>query len=318
MEENATLIENARKIRGWQLERKILDEKMVSMFRGLGSSKTYTRIVAGDLEELDAGRWARNYETVLNVITTLDEHESSDDPLYDDLTTVMDLRAAVTGAMREKGNNRLVILQGPSGIGKTTAAFLVSARFGARIVLCEASELWKENANAMLGGILRALGVKHPPTAVSAKLDMTVAKLNESRVCLVIDEAHHLGPRTLNLIKSLLNQTPGEFVLLAMATLWHRLETQAYAEARQLTGNRLSERLRFEELEESDVALILERRLGIKSATDSAKTLAHAARSHGHMAFVKLVCRRARKLAGKGIVTTDIVDRAAADVAATR
>lgn len=309
----------AGRIRGWQEERRISDSQMLREFPGLGSTKTYTRIVAGDVEDLDVERWARDYAAVWSLIQLLAESSAENEEIYADLTTVTDLRKAVADAMREGGNNRLVLVQGPSGSGKTTAARLLQAKYGARIVFAEANEIWKENANAMLGGILEALGARQPPIAVAAKFDLVVARLRESRCCLVMDEAHHLGPKTLNLVKSLLNQTPGEFVLLAMGTLWQRLETQAYAEARQLTQNRLSERLRFDGVEVADVERMLERRLGMNGdAKAVAKQLAPAARTHGHLAFVRLVCRQARKLAGKAEVTAEHVARAAALVAGSR
>lgn len=313
------LYEVAGKIRGYQEERKISDSEMLRRFAGLGSTKTYTRIVQDDTEDLDCERWLKDYAAVWSLIQTLEEAEGEDDPIYDDLTTVLDLRKAVADAMREKGNNRLVLVQGPSGSGKTTAARMLQARYGARIAFAEATEIWKENANAMLAGILRALGAKALPIPVAEKFEAAVARLNESRLCLVIDEAHHLGPRTLNLVKSLLNQTPGEIVLLAMATLWHRLETSAYAEAKQLTQNRLAERIRFEGLEQADVEKMLERRLGLNGeARAAAQAVLGAARANGNLAFAKLVCRRARKLAGKAEVTVETVARAAAAVAATR
>jgi DNA transposition AAA+ family ATPase len=310
----------AAQIRGYQKGRKLSDSEMLRQFAGLGSAHTYQRIVTGELDEVDAERWLREYRAVWSLIQMLEESAAEDDPIYDDLTTVLDLRQAVAAAMREKGNNRLVIVQGPSGSGKTTAALLLAAKYGARVAVCEANEIWKDNANAMLAGILRALGVRQPPIPVAEKLVATIEKLGETRVCLVIDEAHHLGPKTLNLVKSILNQTPGEIVLLAMGTLWNRLETQAYAEARQLTQNRLSERVRYDGVEVADVQRMLERRLGMPAAAAAAaaKALRQAAQSHGNMAFVKLLCRKARRLAGKGEVTPEIVQQAAQRVIETR
>lgn len=315
----AELHEVAGRIRGWQEERRLSDSQMLRDFPGLGSSKTYVRIVSGDCEELDCSRWLRDYAAVWSLIQLLAESSQENDEIYPDLTTVTDLRKAVADAMREGGNNRLVLVQGPSGSGKTTAARFLQAKYGARIVFCEATEIWKENMNAALAGICTALGVREPPMSVSARFDLAVTRLRESRCCLVVDEAHHLGPKTLNLVKSLLNQTPGEFVLLAMGTLWTRLETSAYAEARQLTQNRLSERLRYDGVEVTDVERVLERRLGMNGdAKAAAKSLAAAARSHGTLAFVRLVCRQARKLAGKEQATGEHVARAAALVAGSR
>jgi type II secretory pathway predicted ATPase ExeA len=311
------LMTAAAAIRDYQTKTERSDNQMCKDFAGLGSTRQFTRILSGDLEEVDAETNLANYKAVLNLITLLAENEADDDPLYDDLSTVDDLRKAVAIAMREKGLNRYVHMQGPQGSGKTTAARMLQARYGARVAFCEATEIWKDNMNAALGGILVALGVRQPPIAVAAKFTRLVEKLNESRLCLVIDEAQHLGPKTINLVKSLVNQTPGEFVLLAMGTLWNRLETQAYSEALQLTKNRLSERIRLDGVETADVKKIIQRRLGLDSE-EAAKTLAASARQNGNLAFIKLVCRKARKLAGKGQVTPELLARATGVVAASR
>ena len=313
----------AAKIRSYQEKHRGTDGKLISdnqmckEFAGLGSTRQYTRILDGDLEEVDVESNLKDYRAVWNLIEMLKESEADDDPIYDDLSTVNDLRRAVAEAMREKGLNRYVHMQGPQGSGKTTAARLLQAKYGARIQICEATEIWKENMNAALGGILMALGVKEPPVSVAEKFNKLVEDLNKSRVCLVIDEAHHLGPKTLNLVKSLLNQTPGEFVLLAMGTLWNKLESKAYAEAWQLTKNRLSERIRLEGVETVDVQKIAARRLGLDDEA-AVKALAGAARQNGNLAFVKLVCRKAKKLSGRGAVTMETIHKAISTVTASR
>ena len=321
------LFDLAHKIRAYQEETRnadgsrVSDGQMCGRFAGLGSTRQYTRILSGDMGEVNVGANLASYRAMWNLIEMMQNSEAEDDPLYDDLSFVVDLRKACADAMREKGLTRYVHMQAPQGSGKTTAAAMLKARYGARVVLAEANEIWKENMGAALSGLLIALGVKNPPVAMSAKFERLVERLNETRVCLVIDEAHHLGPKTLNLIKSLINQTPGEFVLLAMGTLWNKLETSAYAEAWQLTKNRMLERIRMDGVEAGDIASVLGRWLGMSSAdaAATAKPLANQAYSNGNMAFVKLVCRKARRLAGKaGTVTPEIVAKAAALVAGSR
>jgi len=310
----------ARQIRAYQEDQRLSDRELVKRFPGLGSDRTWARIAGGDLDNVDPAQWLGEYLAVQAAIAVIREHAGDDDPLYDDLTTVLDLRAAVAEAMRERGINRLVIMQGPQGSGKSTAAVLLRAKYGCRVRLCEATEIWKENANAMLGGMLAQYGVPQPPIPVAEKWAILVNKMNESRTCLIIDEAHHLGPKTLNLVKSLVNQTPGEIVLLAMATLWRRLETAAYEEARQLTQNRLLERIRMEGVAQADAEKILVRRLSLSTADArlAASAVRQAAGANGNLTFVKLVCRHAARLAHGEPVTPDHVTRAAARVVASR
>ena len=315
------LKEVAGRIRGWQTERRLSDSELLRRYRGLGTDRTFGRVMAGDLDELDVARWTADYEAVWQCIQMESEEATADEPHYDDLSPVLDLRRAVAEAMREQGTSRLVLVQGPTGSGKSTAAQMLRARYGARVQIAEADETWKDSPAAMLAGILDALGDKAPPISAAARLRKLIERLGATRTCLVIDEAHHLGPRTLNLVKTLINQTPGEIVLLAMATLWRRLETQAYEEARQLTQNRLCERIRLEAVEQGDVEKIVARRLGLPGGDGKkvAETICQAVRqAGGGLAFVKLVCRKARKLAGKEAVAVETVGRALSLVSGSR
>jgi hypothetical protein len=55
--------------------------------------------------DLAIERWLREYQAIWNLIQMMDESAAEDDPLYDDLTTVMDLRQAGAVAMSERGIN---------------------------------------------------------------------------------------------------------------------------------------------------------------------------------------------------------------------
>lgn len=312
------------KVRGWQLERRLSDAELLRRYRGLGTDRTFGRIICGDLDELDVARWVNDYEAVWQCIQMDSEESTIEEPLYDDLYGVIELRRAVAEAMREQGTSRLVLVQGPTGCGKTTAARMLRARYGARVQICEADETWKESPPAMLGGILAVFGVDNPPPSAAQRLMKLIKILKETRTCLVIDEAHHLGPRTLNLIKTIINQTPGEVVMLAMATLWKKLERESYEEARQLTQNRLCERIRLDTVEVADVEKIVKRRLGetlpASIVQKAAESICDAVRQKGGgLSLVKLICRKARKLSGKDkSVGLEDVGKAIALVVASR
>jgi DNA transposition AAA+ family ATPase len=132
-------------------------------------------------------------------------------------------------------------------------------------------------------------------------LDEVVKRLQQPRRCLAIDEAHHLCPEGLNLVKYLVNNTPGEFILVALPSLWDRLESPrgAYLECKQLTGNRLAERLQLT-LEAADVRAFMRGKLGHLPDYDDALERAGAAEllktapRCGNMAFVRDVCKRVK------------------------
>jgi len=185
---------------------------------GLGSTKTYVRICRGEVEELDLSRWLADYRAALALLDAT-SGAGDQEQIYDDLGPALALRAAVTAAMRESSNRRLVLMVAEPGMGKTSAARAVKSRYGARVALTEADETWKDSPGAMLTGLGADLGLRGMPVGLGARVDAVCRKLNETRTCLILDEAHHLGPRTLNLVKTLLNRTPGEFVFLCLPTL---------------------------------------------------------------------------------------------------
>lgn len=305
----AELVKLGKQIRDWQEGENLSDNAMVKKFAGLGSTKTYIRIVNNDLLELDLERQLDNYRAVWAVIESLTSADEQADETYDDLSTVLELKRAFGETARENGNARFILIEGDTGAGKTKALSALQQKYGARILVIEASEVWNDNPNALLGAILTALGVKDQPPLAVDRLEKVVTRLRQTRVCIAVDEAHHFGLRCLNTIKTLINLTPGEFVCAAYGTLWQRIQRTAYEEARQLTGNRLAERLKFGIARENDALRIIARRVpafhgmepravakepGVKEAI---ALLMAKVEAHGNLAFIRDVVSRVIKLA---------------------
>ena len=313
----------ATRIREWQQARNISDAELCRRFVDLGSPKTFHLILDDKADGLDTdGRWQFDYERVWSLMEIMSTGDTETDLPLDDLTHVTQARLAVTDAMREPGNNRLVIIEGPTGSGKTTAARCIHARFGRKIIFCEADETWKESKSAMLGGILRALLPPRCslPVGSEARLQKALDILTTTPVCLIIDEAHHLGPVTLNLVKTLLNQTKIQVVFCAVETLFRKLESSAYEEARQLTRNRLAERVKLGSVPTGDCAKFLNKRL---TFTDGilpklAKLLAERSNAYGHWNFIDLVVKKCRRLVGKETVDEETFVKALQQAAASR
>ena len=306
------LKELAEKIRDYQMAKNLSTSELLRKFSGLGSDRTWNRILTGKLDsEESTESWLLDYRAVLNLIESVSESDD-DDIWYDDMTPVARLRVAVIDAMKEKGLTRLIIVEGPPGSGKTVAGKMLLGRFASRITWCEANETWKDNPVAMLNGIMVALRVKTESSSAYGKLADLIDCLKETRTCICIDEAHHLGPRTLNLVKTIINLTKCEMVLIAMETLWRKLETKAYEEARQLTQNRLLERIRLSGLDIRDVEKMLARRLNMKGEdlTHATNIVFKAGHYKGNMAFVRLLCRKALKMADDEIPTLEIINKA--------
>lgn len=275
--------------KGWSLG------KLCREYPGLGSDRTFRDLSAGRLEGYDGEAQLRNLRAAWAIIEEV-AGDAAIEPVFDDLSTVQALRRACIAAIKSWGSNRVVIVQGASGTGKTTAIRIIAGRYGQRVAVCEAAEVWNDKPAAMLGAMLRALGHEgNLPHGAMARMESAQQRLSISRRCMVVDEAHHMGPKCLNTIKTLVNTTPGEFVLVAIPTLWAKLESGAYQEARQISTNRLSERVRLY-LTERDIAAYLALAVPALAADEklaraAAKLIRPSAEAAGNLAFVRDAAR---------------------------
>ena len=308
------LVETAAKIAAWGESHGMSRAQLVRNFTDLGSEKSFRDISGGQLEGYNAENQLTKYRAVYATMEEL-ANQGGEERIYDDLGTVVKIRRAFLGVVKATGTNRVLIVQGESGVGKTTAVGLLRGKYGTgRISYVEASDVWADSPNAFLGAILRALGVTELPAGRVQRLEEVQARLAISRRCLVIDEAHHLGPHCLNTVKTLVNTTPGEFILVAIPTLWNKLQAHAYQEAKQIATNRLSERVKLT-LDEADVRTYLAKCFPDAAAADlktAARIIRPSALLSGNYAFVRDVCRA---LAG---LDADAVSRAVTAVAARR
>jgi DNA transposition AAA+ family ATPase len=295
--ERSELTDLASRIRAWQETRKLTTAEMLRRFPGLGSDKTYSRILKGDLDELDIERQLASYRAVAALVESINGREETEEEVYKDLTPVLLLRRALLDILEEKSVARVILLEADSGMGKTTALTMLQRDYGQRLLVVEAAAAWNDKPMALMGSVLSALGVRdrEQPNATAPRLNMLVQRLRSTRTAIAVDEAHGLGPKTLDTLKTLINQTPSEVILLAWPSLWRKLESAAWAEVKQLLGNRLAERIRLGALKDADVRRVLERRLGAEAVTEGVVREVHAAaRTRGNLQFVRQVCRRVK------------------------
>lgn len=308
------LVETAAKIAAWGESHGMSRAQLVRNFADLGSEKSFRDISAGNLDGYNAENQLTKYRAVYATMEEL-ANQGGEERIYDDLGTVVKIRRAFLGVVKATGTNRVLIVQGESGIGKTTAVGLLRGKYGTgRISYVEASDVWADSPNAFLGAILRALGVTELPAGRVQRLEEVQARLAISRRCLVIDEAHHLGPHCLNTVKTLVNTTPGEFILVAIPTLWNKLQAHAYQEAKQIATNRLSERVKLT-LDEADIRTYLSKRFKDAQPAElkvAAKIVRPSALLAGNYAFVRDVARELASL------EADAVSRAVTAVTGRR
>jgi hypothetical protein len=323
----------AQQVRNYQLERDWSDAKLCKEVAHVGSTKTYKRILDAEdeLDELNVETQLRNYQAAVEFITALRTKDRPAEPEYEDFANIMNVRAAVGRALLEDEDcvARLVIVEGNTATGKDAVRRNLQKVWPNITVVVEANELWRDSLAVPARAIYNAVGIvkqkdketkeaPKPPRYPAEIIGEVIASLRERKLVLIINEAHHLGPRGLNMVKTLLNQTPTVIVLECIPALLTRLLSGSYEEAIQLTGNRLCERVYLAPPPADEILLMLERR-GVKFAdveakNTAAKTLAEEAPNFGNWRYVTQVTRKLVDASKRAPVTLKSLSLAASEV----
>jgi len=253
----------------------------------------------------DAETWLPAYKAVAAVIAPGSE-DGEADPLFEDLSTTKAVRGQFTRLKMSRTLAKLVIVEGNTGMGKTSAGKIITKKMldlnpVASIHTIEASAAWGDRPNAMISAMLRALGMPDNSRSQAARMDKLIDAANERAVVFIIDEVHDVGVRCLRTLKTLLSQTTMKVVLLTHPRLFRDLERENWDDVGQLTGNRLIARVNLGSIQQADVEIILGRRLpGLNGDTKkAAESLAKSATGNGNFAFVREVIVRAQLAARK-------------------
>lgn len=297
LKETALLIAEHAEAEGWS------KAEMIRQLPALKSDRTFDRVKAGDFASL--GDIAALHAAYRGVLDSLAAQASEEDTLYDDLTTTKALRAQTVRLKISRTKAKLIIVEGYTGSGKTSAGQIIARTYNAmapmqQVFTIEASAGWGDRPNAMLTAMLKALGREATGRSQAARLEKLVEVLNERPVMFIIDEVHDFGVRCLRVVKTLLNETPVKIIMLCHPRLFRDLERDNWDDLSQLTGNRLLARIELGTLAEADVALLLKRRLpGIVLDEKTPRQLAEMALNHGNLAFVRETILRTSKAAAK-------------------
>lgn len=312
------LRELARDAQNYQIERGLSDAKFCAEVAGLGSTKTYKRILdEGDpLEELNLDTQLRNYEGAVEFIRSLRTKDRLAEPEYEDFQNILSARAAVQRAMVEDTIARFVVIEGETGTGKDAVKNALMKRWPKAVVAIEADELWRESLAVATKGIFNALEIRRKdeagpspmPKYPAERLEVICEALGERKLILYFNEAHHFGPRMLNIAKTMINRTKVVIVMACIPGLLQRLMKDSYQEAIQLFGNRLCERVYLPTPPPTEIGMLLEKR-GVKFADAEARneaitTLAAESPALGNWRFVGLVARELVAATRKAPVTT--------------
>lgn len=182
---------------------------------------------------------------------------------YYPLTEQQSVLSAVTGARLKDATNpdRLIVVLGETGAGKTATAAQVAAQFDGLTV--EARETWRTDYYSAIKSIGQVAGVdaeKLDAGKASAETAL-IERLRKNRRVLGIDEGEYFGPRTMNLVKLILNQTETVVVIYAIPELFQRWSCKAWKESEQLK-RRLHTLIDLGRVQPADVRLFIENHPG--------------------------------------------------------
>lgn len=271
------------------------DRAWVKKWHGLGSAKTWAKILKGDFNGLSVESQLPNYRGVLTILDATTRDRSTD-VLYPDLPPAQALTLATLRLLHHYGKDRLILVVGGSGSSKSSSLEVLSQNEAAgNMVIVEASDVTWRSPRAAIIDMLRALGVSNEkiPNSTSEMLSLLLATLQrKGRIILAVDEAHHANGTILNLFKTLLNKTEVLLILAGMETLFQKLRAVASEEAKQLIHNRLYAKIQFRAPDVEGAEMFLTRRLELEGSPWKKATLKEVvarSASSGNWAFIRRV-----------------------------
>lgn len=307
----------AKQIDAWREVNNLTKAALLRRFSSLlGSDRTYAKMMAGQLADLDAGMWVDKYSEALERITR-DADSAGDEILWSDLTGVRQVRAVALAMLRTTENDRCALLMGENGMGKTSAFTLLKRQHEEKMVIVQAVDGLTASAFAFAGQLLLALegggnsldAVRRLPSNFAARLGSLQDKLRSRRLIIAIEEGQDLGEGAFKLIKTLINTTRAGFIIAAIPTLWRNLARANFEDVAQLTGNRnggsITLKLNEADVEKALTRLCPKRDLTPKETRHVISQLLTKSLKQGYFKFVVKALRRAQALADNGAVTAD-------------
>jgi hypothetical protein len=268
------------------------DRAWARAWPALGSAKTWAKIMDGDFSEMSVAAKLPDYRGVLAALAAQMQSHGKE-VLYDDLGGAQEVALAALRLMHHTGKDRLILIEGGSGSGKTSSLDLLESGGGVGSVMfrMEADESWK-SLRVALKSILSKMGTAEDsiPASTGDRMSLLITVVRrKGRIFLVVDEAHHVTGAILNLFKTLLNQTDLLLIVAGMKTLLQKLRAASSEEAKQLIYNRLFEKITLAGPDADGTRDFFARRLAVPATWSAAtcESIAAASVHCGHWSYLR-------------------------------
>lgn len=302
-EQHTELQQLARRVETFQREQKWSDTRLAREVPQIVSTKPYRNILKGVFAELNIENQLARYRAALKRIEALRTKVKIEEPEYRSFQNITESLSAIEDALLEDSLARFVPIVGESGTGKSTVRNIVVADHKQITMSFDAHDHWNgslqcsSNAAIAAYNTTRSGAIKAHPQRPTISVDNLIAGIGGQQLILFIDEAHHLGPRGLNMLKSLINSCPRLVVVAPFIPyLLKQLLRNNFEECRQLFLNRMCQRVDLPSPPAEEIQQLLEAR-GVRLPENCdawMENLALESKSYGNWRFINKFCRAAR------------------------
>lgn len=293
-----------RKVQGWSVERFLREFGAAA-----GDSKTFTQLRDKRPESWDRKpeTWLPKYRKLPGLLRAYAAKEE-DAPLLEELPQTHLFLKTVDGLRKQTGLRRCYLVEGKTGMGKTSLLDLLTAEVGASsVVRIRGRESWK-SFGVMLEDWLRALGgevavTKRPKPAARLQEEIRALLLKAGNVVIAVDEWHYSPAQGINALKDWVTDAKEagsgvHFVLCAIPTLLNNLTGRFPEEARQLIVNRTFDRMELKAPEAAECLQLMRQQVALPEdmEEEAGEMLAAAAVKAGGRALVRDVRAEALRM----------------------
>jgi DNA transposition AAA+ family ATPase len=202
----------------------------------LRSTKTWRhRLRARDYKDLNVDKWEKQLS---ELVSKLDGGSVTPIEFFAELPFAKQLDAIVTMVRSQGTDRRNVYALATTGVGKSIFAQHFTREHPQDSAYTRMNEQCRNRPGQIIFRIAQAIGLKRE-LSDARLLHSVIDRLQADPITIFIDEAHSGGHKLMQIVKTLVDETPARFVQLAYPTEFDRVKSAtagALDEAKQLIG----------------------------------------------------------------------------------
>ncbi len=297
---------------GAQKQLGVSDREFAQNYLKIYTESTWSKLRGGTYKAKDLSKAFGELKSALTSIRRriVRQLKSTQGGRYHELDQFAAMARAVRDCLEKKGENRLIIYVAPTGGGKSR--FIAELDSRESVTSLRASEAWFSSYYHASLDIIAALeGSGKYGSAGESRRAMLDLMRGRNQV-IAIDEANYFGPRSINMVKDLLNET--EWTVLLCMTREHWDKMRRHWAAWSQLQRRIHTVFFHSPLNSDDAAQFLADAGLNGDSKKAARALADAANEFGAYDFVCRVIERLDEAGNHGHPTMADVEAAIAFV----